>query len=180
MQARAGVRGRGVCDVVRVRLDGRADPGAGVPGPPVAADPAAFEEAHAARAQGTGPFEAARTRLLHGAALRRAGQRVAAREQLDAAAATFGALGLDAWTARADGEPAASGRTARRGPRPGDPLTSQETRVVLLVARGLSDREIAAALFVSPKTVEHHVTSALRSARGRGQGRRPAARKTRS
>jgi DNA-binding CsgD family transcriptional regulator/tetratricopeptide (TPR) repeat protein len=123
---------------------------------------AAFAEAHRAHAAGSRPFEAARTRLLHGAALRRAGQRVAAREQLAAAAAAFGAMGLDAWMARAEGELAASGRTARRGPRPGDPLTSQETRVVLLVARGLSNREIAAALFVSPKTVEHHVSSALR------------------
>jgi DNA-binding NarL/FixJ family response regulator len=41
-------------------------------------------------------------------------------------------------------------------------LTSQETRVALLVARGLSNREIAAALFLSPKTVEHHLASVFR------------------
>ena len=41
-------------------------------------------------------------------------------------------------------------------------MTSQETRVAIMVARGLSNKEIAAALFLSPKTVEHHVSSALR------------------
>jgi len=43
-----------------------------------------------------------------------------------------------------------------------EPLTSQETRVALLAARGLSNREVAAALFLSPKTVEHHLASVFR------------------
>jgi len=79
------------------------------------------------------PPTAARTRLLYGARLRRAGQRVAA------------------------------GATARpRRPLASEPLTSQETRVALLVARGLPKREIAAALFLSPRTVEHHLASVFR------------------
>jgi DNA-binding NarL/FixJ family response regulator len=88
--------------------------------------------------------------------------RIAAREQLRAAAAGFDALGLDGWTARATAELAATGQRPRRGPRDGDQLSSQETRVALLVARGLSNRDVAAALFVSPRTVEHHVSSVLR------------------
>ena len=43
-----------------------------------------------------------------------------------------------------------------------EPLTSQETRLALLVARGLSNREVAAALFLSPKTIEHHLASVFR------------------
>lgn len=50
----------------------------------------------------------------------------------------------------------------RRGPQRDAALTSQETRVALFVARGMTNREITAALFLSPKTVEHHVTSVLR------------------
>src|SRR6185437_356490 len=103
----------------------------------LAADDAAAEAAfEAAYGLPSDPFGAARARLLHGSRLRRAGRRVAAREQLRAAADAFRTLGFDAWTARADGELAASGATARRGPGVGDALTSQETRVALLVARG--------------------------------------------
>jgi DNA-binding NarL/FixJ family response regulator len=52
---------------------------------------------------------------------------------------------------------------ARRGPVAGDlPLTSQQTRVALLAARGLSNREIGASLFLSPKTVERHLSSVFR------------------
>ena len=43
-----------------------------------------------------------------------------------------------------------------------EPLTSQETRVALLVARGMTNKEVAAALFLSPKTVEHHLGSVFR------------------
>ena len=123
---------------------------------------AAFDEAHRARAAGADLFEAARTRLLHGSWLQRAGRRVEARQRLRAAADAFDALGLDARTARPHAERAATGQKARRRADGGDPLTSQETRVALLVARGKSNREIAAALFLSPKTVEHHVSSVLR------------------
>ena len=121
-----------------------------------------FRLAHESHAQGTDPVAAARTRLLHGSRLRRAGQRTAAREQLRAAAEAFRGMGFDAWTARAEGELAATGASARRRSEVGDALTSQETRVALLVARGQTNRDIAATLFVSPRTVEHHVASVLR------------------
>ncbi|HJU02264.1 MAG TPA: LuxR C-terminal-related transcriptional regulator, partial [Actinomycetes bacterium] len=123
----------------------------------------AFQTALAAHAQAPDAFETARTRLLYGARLRRAGQRVAAREQLRVALDAFTAMDLTAWAQRAANELAATGATARpRRPLPEEPLTSQETRVALLVARGLSNREVAAALFLSPKTIEHHLASVFR------------------
>ena len=127
-----------------------------------AAAQAEFEAAHRAHADGIDAFSAARTRLAHGQRLRRAGERLAAREQLRAAGDAFRGMGLDLWVGRAEGELAATGSTARRGPQRDAALTSQETRVALFVARGLTNREIAAALFLSPRTVEHHVTSVLR------------------
>lgn len=123
---------------------------------------AAFAAAHEAHAGGIDRFSAARTRLAHGQRLRRSGERLAAREQLRMAADAFRDMGLDLWVGRAEGELAATGATARRGPRRDATLTSQETRVALYVARGLTNREIAAALFLSPRTVEHHVSSVLR------------------
>jgi DNA-binding CsgD family transcriptional regulator len=123
----------------------------------------AFEAALAAHVQAPDAFEVARTRLLYGARLRRAGRRVAARQQLRVAQDAFVAMDLAAWARRAADELAATGATARpRRPLAAEPLTSQETRVALLVARGLSNREVAAALFLSPKTVEHHLASVFR------------------
>ena len=64
---------------------------------------------------------------------------------------------------QAAAELAATGATARpRGAGPEEPLTSQETRVALLVAEGRSNKEVAAALFLSPKTIEHHLGSVFR------------------
>jgi DNA-binding CsgD family transcriptional regulator len=124
---------------------------------------AAFEAALATHAEAPDAFETARTHLLYGARLRRAGQRVAAREQLRAARDAFAAQDLTLWAQRATDELRATGQTARpRRPLADEPLTSQETRVALLVARGLSNREVAAHLFLSPKTVEHHLGSVYR------------------
>ena len=64
---------------------------------------------------------------------------------------------------RAAAELDATGATARpRGPMHEEPLTSQENRVALLVAKGQSNKEVAATLFLSPKTVEHHLGSVFR------------------
>ena len=123
----------------------------------------AFEAALAAHTDDTDVFEAARTRMLYGEVLRRAGHRIAARIQLRAALDAFTAMDLTAWARRATGELAATGATARsRRLLTSEPLTSQETRVAILVARGLSNREVAAALFLSPKTIEHHLGSVFR------------------
>jgi DNA-binding CsgD family transcriptional regulator/tetratricopeptide (TPR) repeat protein len=112
---------------------------------------------------GPGVLDAGRTRLLHGSRLRRAGQRIAAREQLRAAREAFAAADLTLWVNRMSEELAATGETARsRRPHADEPLTSQETRVALLVARGMTNKEVAAALFLSPKTVEHHLGSVFR------------------
>jgi DNA-binding CsgD family transcriptional regulator len=122
---------------------------------------ASFEEACARF--GPDVFEVARTRLMHGARLRRAGQRVNARAHLRAAHAAFTALDLALWAGRAADELAATGETGRqRKLLPDEPLTSQEMRVAQLVARGMTNKEVAAALFLSPKTVEHHLGNVFR------------------
>lgn len=108
-------------------------------------------------------FEAARTRLLYGAALRRSGRRVDARAVLQQARDACASWDLTHWAAVTDAELRATGATARaRRPLPREPLTSQEARVAALVAQGLSNREVAAALFLSPKTIEHHLTTVHR------------------
>lgn len=109
------------------------------------------------------PYESARTRLLHGSRLRRDGRRVAAREQLDAAHRAFVAMELTHWANVAAAELRATGANPRtRTSGTDESLTSQETRVALLVAEGKSNKEVAAALFLSPKTIERHLGSVFR------------------
>ena len=123
----------------------------------------AFESALAAHAEVPDPFETARTLLSYGARLRRAGLRTRAREQLRAAQDAFVEMDLTVWVQRAGDELAATGATPRaRRPQPTEPLSSQETRIALQAAKGLSNKEIGAALFLSPKTVEHHLSSVYR------------------
>ena len=114
-----------------------------------------------AHAEGGDPFETARTRLLYGGRLRRTGHRVAAREHL-AAARRVRRDGPDALVDLAERELAATGATARRATPGEEPLTSQETRVAILAAQGMSNKEIGAALFLSPKTVERHLGNVFR------------------
>jgi DNA-binding CsgD family transcriptional regulator len=123
---------------------------------------AAFERSLAFHALFPDSFEAARTQLLYGMRLRRDGRRVDARRQLEAARDAFVAQDHTMWVERAVQELAGTGQRARSRSTTQDPLTSQETRVALLVAQGLTNREVAAALFLSPKTVEHHVGAVLR------------------
>jgi DNA-binding CsgD family transcriptional regulator len=108
-------------------------------------------------------FERARTQLAWGARLRRARQRVRAREQLQAAVDTFDPLGARPWADTARAELAATGVTARaRDASTRDRLTPQERQVALALAAGQTTREAAAALFISPKTVEFHLRSIYR------------------
>lgn len=115
-----------------------------------------FEEASRLHAE---PFEAARTALLHGERLRRAHRPGRARGPLRSALETFTRVGAEPWARRAAGELRAAGEAVERGPAP-DPvavLTPQELRIARMVAQGASSKEVAARLFLSPRTVEYHL-----------------------
>ncbi|WP_043631190.1 AAA family ATPase [Nonomuraea candida] len=119
------------------------------------------------------PYEAARTGLLLGERLRRAHRPGDARPYLRSALETFTRIGARPWARRAQGELRAAGEgspgeggfpagTADEGAEeaPGSvlaALTPQELRIARLVADGLSSKEIAAQLFLSPRTVEYHL-----------------------
>lgn len=123
----------------------------------------AFAEAEELHAGAGDPFETARTRLLFGSRLRRAGRRVQARGLLMQARDQFESMELTHWSVLASQELSATGTTARRRSTSNDEaLTSQETRVALLAAQGLTNKEIAASLFLSHKTVERHLTQVFR------------------
>ncbi len=103
-------------------------------------------------------FEEARSRLAYGSRLRRARRRVGARPHLQAALDAFEHLGARSWAALAADELTATGSIARRRDT-GDAelLTPRELQIALLLADGRTTREAAAALFLSPKTVEYHL-----------------------
>ena len=106
------------------------------------------------------PFERARTELVVGERLRRARRRADARIPLQRALETFERLGAEPWAARTRTELTATGGEFAREHEvsPADELTPHELQVALLVADGLTNREVAAALFLSPKTIEHHLS----------------------
>ena len=122
-----------------------------------------FEEALAWHAWTRTPFEQARTELCYGEQLRRDGRRVAARHHLRASLESFEELGADPWAERARAELAATGETVatRRARRP-LALTPQELQVALVVGGGATNREAAAALFLTPKTIEFHLAKIYR------------------
>ena len=104
------------------------------------------------------PFERARTELGFGELLRRSGRRVDARSHLRTAVTTFDDLDAQPWAERARHELRASGEKIRRAPpTAAAQLTAQELQVTKLVAAGLSNRQVAAQLFVSPRTVDFHL-----------------------
>ena len=122
-----------------------------------------FETALALHEKTPDVFETARTQLAYGSYLRRARKRVQAREQLRAAMGIFDTLGAGPWSEMARHELAATGETARRrNPATIDELTPQELQIALRVAEGRTTRETAAALFLSPKTIEHHLHNVYR------------------
>jgi DNA-binding CsgD family transcriptional regulator len=114
-------------------------------------------------ATATRPFERARTELLYGEWLRRARRPRHAREQLRAALDTFDPLGAAPWAQRAGNELRAAGETVnQRGTSQGGAdgyrqLTPRETQIVRMAADGATNREIAAQLFLSPRTVDYHL-----------------------
>jgi DNA-binding CsgD family transcriptional regulator/tetratricopeptide (TPR) repeat protein len=100
------------------------------------------------------PFQLARTLLAKGTVQRRAQQRSSARETLDRALGLFDQLGAPLWAERARVE---LGRIGGRAPSRGE-LTPSERRVAELVVAGRTNREVAAELFLSERTVESHLT----------------------
>jgi DNA-binding CsgD family transcriptional regulator len=120
---------------------------------------AKFEAAIALR-DAARPLDLARIRLLFGEHLRRERRRVDARVQLRAALEIFERFGAAPWADRATAELRASGETARRrDPSAAAQLTPQELQVAQLVAEGLSNKEVAAQLFLSPRTIDAHLRS---------------------
>ena len=104
-------------------------------------------------------LELARARLLYGEWLRRSGRRVDARTQLRSAYDEFTAIGVEAFAERARNELAATGERIRKQTvETRDDLTPQERQVAELARERLSNSEIAARLFLSPRTVEWHLS----------------------
>jgi DNA-binding CsgD family transcriptional regulator len=102
--------------------------------------------------------ELARAQLLYGEWLRSEGRRADARAQLSPAHAQFTSIGMEAFAERARKELAATGeRVRRRGVEARDELTSHERQIAQLASEGLSNPEIGARLFLSPRTVEWHL-----------------------
>jgi DNA-binding CsgD family transcriptional regulator len=126
-------------------------------------DWAVLAQAHRWHASWGNLLEEGRTLLVEGELLRRDKQREQARAALRAALDRFEHVGAATWAERASAELRAAGdRTAAvptpRGSAPA-PLTQQEAAVAKLLAAGLSNRELAAQLFLSVKTVEGHLTA---------------------
>lgn len=117
-----------------------------------------FAEAMAWHDRGDDPFERARTLMLHGSRLRRARRRIDARVRLEEARVAFDQLGARRWSDAVSAELEATGLRARaRQAGPVLDLTPRERQIAELLAEGRTTREAAAALFLSPKTVEYHL-----------------------
>jgi DNA-binding NarL/FixJ family response regulator len=100
----------------------------------------------------------ARAHLLYGEWLRRARRRLDGRAQLRIAHELFARMGADAFADRAARELQATGETARkRSVETARELTAQEYQVARLARDGLSNPEIGARLFISPRTVQYHL-----------------------
>jgi len=117
----------------------------------------AFGEA-IARAAGLPPLQRARTELLYGEWLRRQRRRTDSRVHLRAALESFRTLGAVPWAGRAEAELRATGETARKqDPSAVEQVTPQELQIAGLVTEGLANKEIAAQLYLSPRTVDYHL-----------------------
>lgn len=108
------------------------------------------------------PYDRARTQLLWGEWLRRRRRRTEAGAQLQAATEGFEKLGAERWADRARTELAALGARPLARPHAADlatRLTPQELQVVRLAAAGLTNKEIAAQMYLSPRTIGHHLSN---------------------
>jgi DNA-binding CsgD family transcriptional regulator len=117
-----------------------------------------FRRALAAHARSPRRPDRARTELAYGEYLRRARRRVDAREHLRSAVGLFEELAANPYAERAAAELRASGESVRRrAVTTTIELTAQERQVAALVRQGLSNRDAAAQLFLSPRTVDFHL-----------------------
>ncbi len=137
---------------------------------PAAADE--FRRALALHERGDQPMEFARTQLLFGEYLRRRRRKAEARLPLRAAFETFRSLGATAWAERARRELRAAGEMVESTPESilTDKLTPQEIRIVEAVAAGLTNREIAAQMFLSARTVDYHLRKIFDKLKMRSRG----------
>ncbi len=123
----------------------------------------AYQEAIRHLQDSRAAVELARVHLLYGQWLRRAKRRLDARRELRAAYDKFDRMGAEWFAARAAAELSASGERARsRTPATTFDLTPQEARVAGLAAEGETNNQIAAELFISPRTVEYHLGKVFR------------------
>ncbi|HWC21663.1 MAG TPA: LuxR C-terminal-related transcriptional regulator [Flexivirga sp.] len=105
------------------------------------------------------PYDLARAHFAFGQTLRRAGRRAEADAVLSTAREQFARLGAATYVRRCDRELAAGGVNAQRTKNAhSDVLTPQESAVASLVAQGRSNKDVAAELFLSVKTVQYHLT----------------------
>jgi DNA-binding CsgD family transcriptional regulator len=104
------------------------------------------------------PFERARTQLLLGQLQRRQRRKEAAAATLREALRAFEGMGTPLWAERARAELTRTKVSPARDPG----LTPTERRVAELAASGMTNRDVAAALFISPKTVEHNLARVYR------------------
>jgi DNA-binding CsgD family transcriptional regulator len=103
------------------------------------------------------PFERNRVRLAYGTWLRRRRHTAQAREALALAAEGFDALGAPPWSERARTELRAAGAVVKRSDREISALTAQERKIAELASVGHSNKQIAAQLYLSPRTVGAHL-----------------------
>jgi DNA-binding CsgD family transcriptional regulator len=120
-----------------------------------------FEATLAAPEAQLWPFDLARIHLLYGERLRRSRQVTRSRQHLQAALDAFDALGASVWADRATAELAATAPARTRGAGLDGRLTAQELQVADLAAAGLSNKEIAARLYMSHRTVGAHLYRAF-------------------
>ncbi|MFE6715112.1 AAA family ATPase [Streptomyces sp. NPDC057695] len=129
----------------------------------VTEDEDAYREAIDLLQDGTLTVYRARAHLLYGEWLRRRGRRRDARAALRSAHEPLTDLGIEAFAERAAGELRATGEQARsRTSQASDQLTLQETHIARLVAEGATSKEVAATLFLSPRTVDAHLRNIFR------------------
>ncbi|MFJ3306897.1 AAA family ATPase [Streptomyces sp. NPDC086549] len=129
----------------------------------VTEDESAYQQAIGLLDDSTLVVYRARAHLLYGEWLRRQGRRRDARSELRLAHESLSDLGVEAFAERAAGELRATGEQARsRSSKASEQLTMQEVHIARLVADGSTSKEVAAKLFLSPRTVDAHLRNIFR------------------